>query len=323
MAERTAAADVALLLEANQQLVLALLRGQAQEQLPRQPGRAPMRSAVDAPGADRVPPKDPMQEANEQLLLAALGAQDMKSFAERAQDDQTALLALVAHELRNPLTPIRMAASLMDRAGAKELPRLREVIERQVEHLSRMVGDLLDISRVHSGKLRVQRTPLDICSLLPAILETSRPAIEARQQQLAVVVPERPLWVNADRMRLIQVVTNLLDNASKYTPDHGNLRLEITETPTSLVITVSDSGIGIGERILPNVFHSFVQDSRATEFNGAGLGLGLAVVRELVESHDGTVVASSAGEGLGSEFVVTLPRVHEATMRSDQGSCNE
>jgi signal transduction histidine kinase len=323
MAERTATADVTLLLEANQQLVLALLRGQAQEGLRRQPGRAPMRAEVEVPGPDRVSPMDPMQEANEQLLLAALGARDMKSFAERAQDDQTALLALVAHELRNPLTPIRMAASLIDRAGAQELPRLRAVIERQVEHLSRMVADLLDISRVHSGKLRVLRTPLDIRSLVPAILETSRPAIEARQQQLGLVIPVRPLWVNADRVRLIQVVTNLLDNASKYTPDHGEVRLEIAGTPTSLVITVADSGIGIGERMLPDVFHSFVQDSRATEFNGAGLGLGLAVVRELVESHDGTVVASSAGEGLGSEFVVTLPRLHEATMRSDQDSCNE
>jgi signal transduction histidine kinase len=306
MDERPAsdAAEYSLLLEANQQLVLALLRGHAQAVLPH--------SANAAPSPVRTLHQSPMQEANEHLLLAALGAQDLKSVAERAQDEQTALLALVAHELRNPLTPIRMAAALLERAGPEELPRLRAVIERQIEHVARLVGDLLDISRVHSGKFRVQRSPLDVCSLLPAILETSRPSIEARQQNLVVVSPTCPLWVDADRVRLVQVVTNLLDNASKYTPDHGDIRLEITGTPTSLVITVSDSGIGIRERALPTVFHSFVQDARATEFNGAGLGLGLAVVRELVESHGGTVVASSAGEGCGSEFVVTLPRLRQA-----------
>jgi signal transduction histidine kinase len=315
MDERPAsdAAEYRLLLEANQQLVLALLRGQSQTAPPHAASVGP---APARPIADPLVHQSPMQQANEHLLLAALGAQDLKSMAERSQDEQTALLALVAHELRNPLTPIRMAAALLERAGPEELPRLRAVIERQIEHVARLVGDLLDISRVHSGKLRVLRSPIDLCSLLPAILETSRPAIESRKQHLVVDMPVRPLWVNADRVRLVQVVTNLLDNASKYTPVDGDIRLAIIGTGTDLVITVSDSGIGIREVAMPTVFHSFVQDVRATEFNGAGLGLGLTVVRELVASHDGTVVASSAGEGLGSQFVVTLPLLHEATTSS-------
>jgi signal transduction histidine kinase len=305
-----------LLVEANQQLVLALLRGHAQARLPRPLAAAPAATPVVL--ADAGPRQGLMQEANEQLLLAALGAQDLRSVAERAQGDQTALLALVAHELRNPLTPIRMAAAILDRARADDLPRIRAVIERQVEHIARLVGDLLDISRVHTGKLRMQRVPMDACSLVPAILETSRPAIEARRQHLLVDVPAQPLWVDGDRVRLVQIVTNLLDNASKYTPDRGEIKLAFSSTPTELVITVSDTGIGIRAKAMPTVFHSFVQDSRATAFNGAGLGLGLAVVHELVNGHGGTVNAFSEGEGLGSRFVVTFPLLHEATTDADQ-----
>jgi diguanylate cyclase (GGDEF)-like protein len=250
-----------------------------------------------------------MQEANEQLLLAALGAQDLQSAAERARGDQTALLALVAHELRNPLTPIRMAAGLLERVGAGELPRLRAVIERQLDHVSRLVGDLLDISRVHSGKLRLERAPMDFCSLVPEILEACRPAMETRSQQLVVDMPVQPLRVNGDGVRLVQVVSNLLDNASKYTPEHGSIRLAVHGTPTEVVVSVSDTGIGIRAAAIGTVFQSFVQDSHATDFNGAGLGIGLTVVRELVEGHGGTVKASSAGVGLGSQFVLTIPRL--------------
>lgn len=256
----------------------------------------------------RAKQQGPGQEANEQLLLAALAAQDRQSAAERALGDQTALLARVAHELRNPLTPIRTAASLIDRAAAQDLPRLREVIERQVDHVSRMVGDLLDLSRAQAGKLRLQRSVLDVCGVLAEVLEASQPAMEARRQRLLIDIPVQPLLVNGDRVRLAQILSNLLDNASKYTPAEGVVTVAAHVAGTDVVISVSDTGIGIRAETIASVFQPFVQDFRATSFNGAGLGIGLTVVRELVEAHGGKVQAFSAGEGHGSQFVLTLPR---------------
>jgi signal transduction histidine kinase len=248
-----------------------------------------------------------LQEANEHLLLAALGAQELQDAAERAQGDQTAFLAVVAHELRNPLTPIRTAAHLMTRVGPAELPRLQAVIERQVDHVSRLVGDLLDLSRFHAGKLRLQRRLVDVCTLVPEALDTCRPAMDARRQSLRVEACASGLVVDGDPVRLVQVLCNLLDNASKYTPEHGTIELTLQRVDASLVIVVADNGIGIRAEVLPEVFHPFVQDTHATDFHSAGLGIGLTVVRELVEAHGGTVEAKSDGVGRGSRFVVTLP----------------
>jgi diguanylate cyclase (GGDEF)-like protein len=248
-----------------------------------------------------------LQEANEHLLLAALGAQELQTAAERAQGDQTAFLAVVAHELRNPLTPIRTAAALMCKVGAGELPRLQAVIERQVDHVARLVGDLLDLSRFHAGKLRLKRRIVDVCTLVPEALDTCRPAMDARVQSLRVDACAPGLFVDGDPVRLVQVLCNLLDNASKYTPQHGAIALSLQRDGASLVLTVADNGIGIRPEVLPNVFHPFVQDAHATDFHSAGLGIGLTVVRELVEAHGGTVEASSDGAGLGSRFVVRIP----------------
>ncbi len=298
-----------VLLEANQQLVLALLRSQVDGALPEGMPNTEVRAAHPhaASGTRDRLREGRMQEANENLLLAALGAQELQSAAELAQDDQSTLLALVAHELRNPLTPIRMAAALIDRAGADELPRLRAVIEWQVDHVARLVGDLLDLSRVYSGKLRLQRAVMDACAVVPEVLETCRPAMDARRQHLQVYLPEHPLLVDGDHVRLVQVLCNLLDNASKYTPEEGTITLAVQGSATDVVISVSDTGIGIRAAAMPMVFHPFVQDSHAVNFNSAGLGIGLTVVRELVEAHGGKVQAFSEGEGQGSRFVVTIP----------------
>jgi diguanylate cyclase (GGDEF)-like protein len=251
-----------------------------------------------------------LQEANEHLLLAALGAQELQTAAERAQGEQTAFLAVVAHELRNPLTPIRTAAALMCKVGAGELPRLQAVIERQVDHVARLVGDLLDLSRFNAGKLRLKRRVVDACTLVPEALDTCRPAMDARLQTLHVnILPVAGLFVDGDPVRLVQVLCNLLDNASKYTPDRGAIEFSMQRVGNDLVVAVADNGIGIRPEVLPNVFHPFVQDSHATSFNSAGLGIGLTVVRELVEAHGGTVEASSEGAGLGSRFVITIPLV--------------
>jgi diguanylate cyclase (GGDEF)-like protein len=282
------------------------------------PGRArlrPARPAVslrslreDASTHRKALHEAQLQEANEHLLLAVLGAQELQATAEKSLGDQSSLLAVVAHELRNPLGPIRAAASMLDRVEPDALPRLRAVIERQVQHVTRLIGDLLDLSRIDSGKLRLQRGLVDLAVLVEESVEACRPALDVRGQRLEVRMPPGPLPLDGDPLRLVQVLTNLLDNASKYTPERGALHLDVEVYPEAYVLSVEDDGIGITPEALPHIFEPFVQDLHATRFNAAGLGIGLAVVRELVEAHQGTVAVYSPGQGHGSRFVVTLPR---------------
>lgn len=253
-----------------------------------------------------------LQEVNEQLILAALTAQELQSASEQARREQSEFLAVLAHELRNPLTPIRTAAALLGRLSEQELPRVKAVIERQVAHLSRLVGDLLDVSRASTGKLRLDFGWLDLADIIDQAVDACRPAMDTHLQHLRVQVPTHTLQVRGDSVRLTQVVSNLLDNASKYTPDGGSIALCVVVVGDAIVMTISDNGIGIAAEALPHVFEPFVQELHAIGFNGAGLGIGLSVVRELVEGHGGTVVVSSAGTGRGSQFVVTLPAACEA-----------
>jgi diguanylate cyclase len=249
-------------------------------------------------------------EANERLVLAALDAQALQAAAERAQRQQMEFLAVLAHELRNPLAPIRAAAATLGLAQTDEavLPRMQAVIERQVTHMSRLVEDLIDVSRVSTGKLQVERQRVDLVGIVDAAVDACRPAMDTRLQRFSIDIPSRAIDVDGDPVRLAQVVSNLLDNASKYTPQRGEIRLSVVVADDAIVLTVSDSGIGISAEALPHVFEPFVRDARAIGFNGVGLGIGLTVVHELVEAHGGTVVAASAGSGRGSRFVVTLPR---------------
>lgn len=250
-----------------------------------------------------------LREANEQLVLAALSAQELQAAAEQAQQHQTRILAMLAHELRNPLTPIRNAAALLNgiRTDESLLPRVQAVIERQVKHMSRMVDDLFDVSRINTGKLRLERRVVEMVGIIDEAVDTCRPAMDTRLQHFSVQVPSCVLEMEGDPVRLAQILSNLLDNASKYTQDGGEIRLSVMVVDDAIKITVSDSGIGISTEMLPTIFEPFVQDAHATGFNGEGLGIGLTVVRELVEAHGGSVVVSSAGRGHGSEFVVTFP----------------
>lgn len=252
-----------------------------------------------------------LQEANEQLVLAALTAQELQAAAEQAQARQMEVLAVVAHELRNPLAPIGYAAAMLDRGRADEplLRRVQGVIERQVAHVSRLVGDLLDVSRARTGSFRLERQTVDMAGLIDQAVQSCRPALDARLQHLDVFVPACALDVDGDPVRLTQVLCNLIDNASKYTQVGGEIGLSVAAAEKAMMITVSDNGIGITAEALPHVFEPFVQDKHAIGFNGAGLGIGLTVVRELIDAHGGSVVASSAGSGLGSQFVVTLPLI--------------
>lgn len=248
-----------------------------------------------------------LREANEQLVLAALSAQDLLAAAQQAQQRQKEFLALVAHELRNPLAPLGVAVSLLRESDTQGLERMRHIIEQQVTHMTRLVGDLLDLSRSNTGKLRLYFRSLDLVTLIDDVVEAWRPSINARLQHLRVQRPMRPISMVGDPIRLAQIMNNLLDNASKYTPDGGEISLTVSTQGENVEIRVGENGIGISADALGHVFDPFAQDTHATAFNGHGLGIGLTVVKELVEGHGGTVTVNSEGLGLGSEFVLTLP----------------
>jgi diguanylate cyclase len=222
---------------------------------------------------------------------------------------QIKFLAMVAHELRNPLTPIRTVADVLKHGRPDEamLAKLQAIIEGQVAHMSRLIDDLLDGSRVSTGKFRLNRSTIDITGALRQAIETCRPEMDMRRQRLLAPLPMGPLNVQGDPVRLAQVFSNLLDNASKYTPEGGEIALGVEVINRALVITVSDNGIGITAETLPYIFDLFVQDNSALSRHNGGLGIGLAVVRDLVEAHDGTVEVWSSGRNLGSKFIVTLP----------------
>lgn len=265
--------------------------------------------------AELAHPRAQLQEANRELVLALIGARDRQDAAELAQQRQTEFLGVLAHELRNPLGPISNAAAILGRMSTGEGPmlaRMQDLIERQVAQMSRLIGDLLDATRASTGKFRLELRPVDMAGVIDEAAEACRPRMEKRRQQFTIRRPPGPLQVSGDPARLAQIVGNLLDNASKYTQEGGEIDLSAGVAGEHLVITVTDNGIGIRAEALPHVFDPFVQDERATDFNGVGLGIGLTVVRELVEAHGGTVEASSAGSGKGSRFTVRLKLVPQA-----------
>jgi diguanylate cyclase (GGDEF)-like protein len=264
--------------------------------------------------AEQQPQLRELREANEQLVIAALTAQQLEAQTEEAYTRQTKFLAMVAHELRNPLIPIQTAAGLLNRALSDEplLAQLQAAIKRQVSLVSRLVADLLDGSRVTAGKFRLECSLVDMSGILALALETCRPAVEMRSQHLTVQLPPAPLMVLGDPLRLGQIFSNLLDNASKYTLKGGQISLHAVVLDRTLQVSVADNGIGIDADALPNIFELFMQDARALALHNHGLGIGLAVVRDLVEAHGGTVVASSAGRDRGTAFTVTLPMAAKA-----------
>jgi signal transduction histidine kinase len=310
----------AQLVEANEQLVLAALRAQSiadsarsrVSELTRGVAAAPLATAPGELGRAidqmRV---DNLREANEQLVVAALSWQELEADAKQAHMKQIKFLAMAAHELRNPLLPLRLAAQMLTSAHADEhvLTRLQATINGQVNHMARLIGDLLDGSRISTGKFRLERAVIDLSGVLEAAIETCQPALDARRHRFRRVGSLELLMVDGDGVRLVQVFSNLLENAAKYTREDGRILLDTQIIEDTAVVTVSDNGIGISAEALPRVFELFVQDEHALALNQSGLGIGLAVVRELVEAHGGTVVAESRGLARGSKFVVTLPLV--------------
>ena len=219
-------------------------------------------------------------------------------------------LAMLSHELRNPLSSIVNALQLMRLQRRDENPiqeQARTILERQVAQLTRLVGDLLEVSRVATGRLRLRLESIDLRGVVTVAVEATRATIDRRGHELAVDLPPQPVWLQADPARLEQVIVNLLDNAAKYTEPRGRIWLALETEGGEAVLRVRDSGVGIAETVLPRVFDLFTQADRTLDRSAGGLGIGLSLVRALVELHHGKVEASSAGPGQGSAFVVRLP----------------
>jgi PAS domain S-box-containing protein len=233
------------------------------------------------------------------------GEEEMKAAARRKDE----FLAMLAHELRNPLAPISSAAQLLARGTAdeKRVRQSSEIIIRQVRHLTGLVDDLLDVSRVTRGLVELQRERVDLKSVVASAVEQARPLVEARRHRLEQAMDAAPAWVDGDRIRLVQVVANLLNNAAKYTPQGGAIALALEVGDGQATLAVRDNGIGIDPELLPQVFELFTQAERTPDRAQGGLGLGLALVKSLVGLHGGSVEAESAGAGLGSVFRITLP----------------
>ncbi|MBI2876000.1 MAG: hybrid sensor histidine kinase/response regulator [Candidatus Tectomicrobia bacterium] len=218
-------------------------------------------------------------------------------------------LAMLAHELRNPVAPILSAAQVMGLRGMADplLENAKAIIERQVRHLARLLDDLLEVSRITRDRIELRPHRLDLSHILSDAVEASHPDIDGRGHCLLVSWPEETLWVRADRTRMVQVVTNLLKNAAKYTEPGGTIWLTLTREGSQAMIAVRDTGLGIAPELLPRIFDLFFQADRSLDRSQGGLGLGLTVAQKLVEMHRGSLTAASAGLGQGSEFVVRLP----------------
>ncbi len=226
--------------------------------------------------------------------------------ANRAKDE---FLATLAHELRNPLAPIRTGLEILkkDRGNGPASQGARETMERQLMHMVRLIDDLLDISRINSGKIRLETGRISLRAAMDTAVEISRPAIEARGHQLIINLPAQDIELMADSTRLAQALGNLLNNAAKYTPTGGRIRLSARQEDATAVLEISDNGVGIPADMLQNVFSLFTQVGRTLDRSQGGLGIGLYLVRSLIELHGGTVTAASAGAGQGSTFTVRVP----------------
>ncbi|HTD04729.1 hybrid sensor histidine kinase/response regulator [Undibacterium sp.] len=250
-----------------------------------------------------------LRDANHNLIIATFGAQDMQATAEAVNHRQEEFLAMLAHELRNPLAPIMMATELMGKitSAHPQLPKLHSIIYRQANHLTHLVDDLVDASRVSSGKITLQKSTIKLAEIIESAVETSQPFIDKRNQRLVIKMLEEPIAIDGDLVRLAQVFSNLLINATKFMPEGGKIVLSVHRVANAVVVSVKDNGVGIAADIQPFIFDLFRQGPHSLDRSQGGLGIGLSLVRTIVEMHSGTVKVRSAGAGFGSEFIVMLP----------------
>jgi PAS domain S-box-containing protein len=242
--------------------------------------------------------------------------------ADRRKDE---FLATLAHELRNPLAPIRNAAELLRRADSlsPELRAVSTILERQVRQMTHLVDDLLDVSRITTGQVRLQREPIELSALLTAVIESYRSVFEAARHQVTFSPADTPIYVDGDRIRLTQVFSNILHNAAKYTRAAGRIHIELRKHDTDVLVSVRDNGIGIPREKLSYVFELFAQLNRSYERMDEGLGIGLTLAKRLVELHGGRIEAKSEGLNQGSEFLVYLPAIGTQTVQTQQALRHE
>jgi len=226
--------------------------------------------------------------------------------ADQAKDD---FLAMLSHELRNPLGAIQLAAQIirLGRASQAAIQKATEIVDRQVKHVARLLDDLLDVSRITRGRIELRKSSVPLATSVAHAVGTSRALIEAQGHSLTISLPEEPILLEVDPTRLEQILTNLLDNAAKYTPPKGQIAVMASRDENDVVLRVRDTGVGISSEMLPRVFDLFAQADPSLAHSQGGLGIGLTLVRRLVELHGGTVTAHSEGLGQGTEIVVRLP----------------
>lgn len=235
--------------------------------------------------------------------------------AKKAEEEKDNFMATVAHELRSPISVIYYANSLNRMASTEQPSDQLDVIDRQVTHLNLLIEDLLDVSRVARGKIRLDRQHVDASSIVQGAIEKARPLITSHRHTLKLDVSREPMPLNVDPARIEQAMANLIINAAKYTPDGGNICVAAKPVGDSAILSVRDNGIGIAPEMLPRVFELFVQGETGNDREEGGLGIGLALVRKITEMHGGSVRAESAGKSRGSEFVITLPLEQPAAVR--------
>jgi two-component system CheB/CheR fusion protein len=261
---------------------------------------------------------DQRKQAEEELRAAAAENAQLATALKEADRRKDEFLAVLAHELRNPLAPVRNAIEIL-RGAPSPSPRLQwthDVIDRQVRQLSRLVDDLLDVSRITSGKIELRKERVQLKDAVHIALESCRPMIERCGHELTVRIPREPIWLDADIARIAQVLSNLLNNAAKYTRPGGHIWVTAERSGWQVAIAVRDNGIGIASDMLGNIFEMYRQ--AAGDHSQGGLGIGLTLVRRLVELHGGTVEASSEGIGRGSQFVVRLPMAATEAANDDR-----
>jgi signal transduction histidine kinase/ActR/RegA family two-component response regulator len=246
---------------------------------------------------------------NEQLAQLEATLRKQSEALRTVEVRKNEFLATLAHELRSPLAPLRNSLDILRLSGeaAANLTPLREMMDRQVQQMTRLVDDLFDVSRIAQGKLELKRSRLDLRPILEQAVQMNAPLMEARKHRLSIQLPDERLPVEADQVRLVQVFVNLLNNAAKYTPEGGEVSLAAAAEGGETVVRVKDNGVGIAAEMLPHIFELFTQLSVGGEKPQGGLGIGLALVRRLVELHGGSITAISHGIGQGCEFVVRLP----------------
>jgi signal transduction histidine kinase len=266
--------------------------------------------------ARRAPrtPLEEMEQQNREMLLALHSLKDRQAELELADERKNQFVATLAHELRNPLATLQMTLDILRRAPDAQVAQVEAryaVMQRQTRQMTQLVNDLMDASRVSQGKIELDKRPTEVNELVSQALEMTGAAIKAKEHEVELDLNAEPLWVEGDPTRLKQVLSNLLHNAARYSPERGHIAIRVRRAQAHVVVEVADRGMGIEPDLLPHVFGLFVQGAPADDAAPAGLGVGLTLAQRLVQEHGGTLAAASVGAGHGSQFTVTLPLVQQ------------